>query len=127
MRKILKIFMVLCVIALVCFLFLVGLSYVVFSPKSSDPFTAQVDGLEGEIQIVYYSNFTKSGLAIYYCKGEENTRIGEIKSGSISLFREGKYSMSVDGNTLLIRWPPDSSYAEENWYEKSFTLPVEGE
>lgn len=117
--------MVLCVIALVCCLFLVGLSYAVFSPKSSAPVSAQVDGLEGEIQIVWYSNFTKSGLSIYYCDGEEKTYLGELKSGSIALFREGKYSMEVDGNTLLIRWPPDSSYTEENWFEKAFTLPLE--
>ena len=126
MRKILKIFLVLGVIALVCCLFLVIFAYAVFSPKSSSV-SVQVDGLEGEIQIEYYSNFTKTWLSVYYCKGEEKSYLGELGLGSISLFRKGKYSMSVDGNTLLIRWPPDSSYAEENWFEKTFTLPLEGE
>ena len=66
-----------------------------------------------------------SGAEIYYEKNGKTTQLGQTSGGDDGYcpIEDGKWSYSIEGNTLIIKWAFRGSDEKENWKEQVFTLP----
>lgn len=85
----------------------------------------QLSDRNAEIVIREWEFLLGSGAEIYYRQNGKTTLLGQIsaRDGTYCPFQDGKYSIAVDGNTLLIKWAFRYSDPENEWREESFALP----
>ena len=85
----------------------------------------QLGDRNAEIVIREWEFLLGSGAEIYYRQNGKTTLLGQIaeRDGTYCPFQNGKYSITVDGNTLLIKWAFQHSDSKNKWREASFTLP----
>lgn len=84
-----------------------------------------LEGREGELVIREWSFLMGSGAEIYYRQDGEMTLLGKTNGGDDGYcpFADGKYSVFVDGETVLIKWVFLSDNGVEIWRKETFTLP----
>ena len=89
-----------------------------------------VSGRDGEIVICeWYKRDTHCCAEIYYRQGRTMTMLGRTYGAEDGYcpFADGKYSVTVDGDTVLVRWSFYRKGPEEEWSKETFTLPAEKE
>lgn len=86
----------------------------------------QLNGRNAEIVIKEWSFLQGSGAEIYCRQNGKMTLLGKTTGGDDGYcpFEHGKYSISVDEETLHIRWAFRSSDLEKDWREATFALPT---
>lgn len=83
------------------------------------------DGCNGEIVIKEWRFLQGSGAEIYYRQGEQLTQLGNTTGGDDGYcpFADGKYSLSVEGDALRVRWSFRGETQQDTWKEATFSLP----
>ena len=83
--------------------------------------TVSLEDRPGQIVIKEWRFLLGSGAEIYYKDGGKLTLLGSAGGGDDGYcpFADGKYTLSLEENELLIRWHA----MDDVWREKRFTLP----
>lgn len=78
-----------------------------------------------EIIIKEWSYLLGSGAEVYYKDDDKEILLGNLLGGDDGFcpFKEGLYSVAVDGNELTIQWCRFPNSERESWEEKIFELP----
>lgn len=91
----------------------------------SEDICVQLRERNAEIVIREWQFLLGSGAEIYYRQNGKLTLLGQVseRDGTYCPFQNGKYSITEDGNTLLIKWAFWHSDPEDSWREATFILP----
>ena len=83
--------------------------------------TVSLEERPGQIVIKEWRFLLGSGAEIYYTDGGKLTLLGSAGGGDDGYcpFAAGEYTLTVEGNVLLVRWHA----VDDVWREKRFSLP----
>ena len=79
-----------------------------------------------EIILREYMVFRGSGVEVYYTYDGEEIFLGYLRGADENFYpiKEGLYSVTEDGNELIIEWPMRRKTERDSWYKKVFELPT---
>lgn len=78
-----------------------------------------------EIILREYMVFRGSGVEVYYTYDGEEIFLGYLRGADENFYpiKEGLYSVTEDGNELIIEWPMRPQTERDSWYKDVFVLP----
>ena len=91
-----------------------------------DDIVIELDEQDAEIIIREWQFLLGSGAEIYYRKNGKMEMLGQTSGGDDGYcpFADGRYAVTLDGSTLLVRWYFNTVNGEEIWREQTITLPT---
>lgn len=84
-----------------------------------------LEGTSAEIVIKEWRWLLGSGAEVYYHNDGKLTLLGKTTGGDDGYcpFKEGKFTLNMEGNELVVRWSFRGSDPEDTWRVKRFALP----